>query len=352
MKDLYLRLGLLPNVDAEAIRARIKHLRSNASRSAETEEACAAGEFILLTRTRRSVYDRHHACLSVIGDVREKLGLVCSPGWDARGCADFCGSSHSIMKSANRGLWRALAASAGMLLTVATITYLVNDAGRERTSPRATSDSLREDGKSDLNNRHSGPATAGVQRPESAEQIAARQRETKVRALVNRRMQRQSAESGDGKQTRIDRIVDEVFAEAIVDRILNEQPEPLPPTGVLSSDYGSRGVAPLRIVTAVGKNYYVKLVVSGSKKTVMSAFVRGGDAFDTLVPLGSYDMRYAVGDSWYGQCVDFGEQASYVMCEERFDFRAEADHYTGYTVELILQVNGNLKTSPILEDDF
>jgi HPt (histidine-containing phosphotransfer) domain-containing protein len=64
-------------------------------------------------------------------------------------------------------------------------------------------------------------------------------------------------------------------------------------------------VAPLGIKTSKGSNYYVKLI-NMAGQTVRTMFVVGGNYFETKVPLGIYEMRYASGTTWYGTRHLFG----------------------------------------------
>lgn len=108
----------------------------------------------------------------------------------------------------------------------------------------------------------------------------------------------------------------------------------------------TRGVAPFEIRTKAGRDYFVKLVdLNGTD--VMTIFVQGGRPLETAVPLGSYRMRYAVGGEWYGPVLLFGPETSTFQADEVFDFRLDGSMYTGYTVELILQSEGNLRTSKL-----
>ncbi len=112
-----------------------------------------------------------------------------------------------------------------------------------------------------------------------------------------------------------------------------------------------QGVAPLGVKTSRGSNYFVKLV-DMSGRTVMTMFIYGGRYFETEVPLGTYEMRYASGATWYGPKHLFGPKTSYAKADSRFDFRLNGNTYSGYTVELISQVGGNLSTSHISPANF
>ena len=81
----------------------------------------------------------------------------------------------------------------------------------------------------------------------------------------------------------------------------------------------------------------------------MTIFIRNGEtASDMDVPTGTYELRYASGDSWYGETDLFGPSTSYSKAESFFTF----GNGSGYTVELYKQVNGNLHTNSIDKDDF
>jgi hypothetical protein len=110
-------------------------------------------------------------------------------------------------------------------------------------------------------------------------------------------------------------------------------------------------VAPFGIVSSTGSNYYIKLVNLGGK-TVMTAFVQGGQYFETLVPLGSYELKYAAGTTWYGERQLFGRNTVYSKASKSFEFTFDGTKFSGYTVELIMQANGNLHTQSISENDF
>jgi hypothetical protein len=83
-------------------------------------------------------------------------------------------------------------------------------------------------------------------------------------------------------------------------------------------------------------------------------FIRDGKTLEILVPVGSYELRYCAGSTWYGPVHRFGPHPD-TLCsraEERFDFARTPDGYNGYTVELILQLHGNLQTKAIPFDRF
>lgn len=70
-----------------------------------------------------------------------------------------------------------------------------------------------------------------------------------------------------------------------------------------------------------------------------------------LVPLGDFTLKYATGSGryWCGEesRFPFGRETSFHRAESIFSFLDQGDHYSGYTVELFVQPDGNLATSRI-----
>ena len=128
---------------------------------------------------------------------------------------------------------------------------------------------------------------------------------------------------------------------------------PLPAHGIIRIYTAKGRVAPLRIVTPAGfDNYFVKLVDASTSRPVMSLFVRGGKTLETRVPLGSMRIRYATGFTWQGEKALFGPETQYREADKIFDFERNAAGVTGYTVELIKRLDGNLHTSSIDPSQF
>jgi len=122
---------------------------------------------------------------------------------------------------------------------------------------------------------------------------------------------------------------------------------PLPQTGDNTAPFFN-GVAPLTIKTSsAGGHYFVKVVSAGSNLELGSYFIRSGQTLTIQVPLGTYELRYASGRQWYGTNYLFGPDTSYNKADSLFEFTFDGYQYSGYTVELITQRNGNLRTSKL-----
>ena len=121
-------------------------------------------------------------------------------------------------------------------------------------------------------------------------------------------------------------------------------------TGLVHSP-ASPGLAPLMVRTQNGANYYVK-VSRPSGGDVLSMYIHGGASFETHVPLGTYEIKYASGRVWYGTRHLFGPDTAYSKADRMFRFTLESDGYSGYEIQLYRVLNGNLSTTKIPAKDF
>ena len=124
--------------------------------------------------------------------------------------------------------------------------------------------------------------------------------------------------------------------------------QPLPQTGDNNALF-INGVAPLRIKTSTngGYHYFVKVVNIANHRELGSYFIRSGEVLEIEVPVGTYEIRYASGKQWYGIDYLFGPETTYSKADRNFTFGFDGYQYNGYTIELIMQQNGNLRTSGI-----
>ena len=92
------------------------------------------------------------------------------------------------------------------------------------------------------------------------------------------------------------------------------------------------------------------------KTDVLSVFIRAGKTVTIKIPLGSYKLNYANGKKWYGTEFLFGRNTSYNAADDVFKFERTTDqnyeYFSQWTVELIMQQQGNLQTRKINPRDF
>lgn len=132
----------------------------------------------------------------------------------------------------------------------------------------------------------------------------------------------------------------------------NEPELPLPKNGKVKYFTKKKAIAPLKIDTKYSDNYYLKLEEIHSQKTIMTIFIRGGQSVNVDVPLGSYYLKYAVGDKWYGEKFHFGPYTSYYKALDEFIFEIQGEQVLGYTLELYKQAGGNLREGIINVNEF
>jgi hypothetical protein len=111
-------------------------------------------------------------------------------------------------------------------------------------------------------------------------------------------------------------------------------------------------VAPLEIVTRGTSNYYIKLVNADTGITELFLYISGGERLEVLMPLGTYELKYASGDYWYGEELLFGPRTAFSRADAPFTFTNDGYQYAGYTVELYMQANGNLDVDSISAAEF
>ena len=92
--------------------------------------------------------------------------------------------------------------------------------------------------------------------------------------------------------------------------------------------------------------------MAATDRETLTIYIRGGDTVEVDVPLGSYEIRYAAGDTWYGEDELFGPETSYNKADDLFTFSDTGYQISGYTITLYQVVNGNLETIPLDKDRF
>lgn len=130
-----------------------------------------------------------------------------------------------------------------------------------------------------------------------------------------------------------------------------EPSKPLPNTGDTDNP-NLIGIAPLEIHTSEGSNYFIKIDNAQTNEHLVSYFIRSGETLETKIPLGSYIIKYATGQKWYGANKLFGADTTYSQADQIFQFTSDGNQISGHTIELISQVNGNLATKKIGKDNF
>ena len=136
------------------------------------------------------------------------------------------------------------------------------------------------------------------------------------------------------------------------------QPVPVPPTSILDFGQRRRAIAPLTIETEAGTNYLLKFINSANPRDQKMIFVRGGERYDTKMPLGSYYVRAASGSTWYGKKDFFGPSTSFFRLQtldgrqQALEFSQQGNILRGQTIVMKSVAQGNLRQEPISRELF
>ncbi|MGI6317325.1 MAG: hypothetical protein ACOX1J_01060 [Dethiobacteria bacterium] len=149
-------------------------------------------------------------------------------------------------------------------------------------------------------------------------------------------------------------VIEPVITYPEIKRPVFEEPiQPLPDHGTTVAYFERDAIAPFKIITKPQDLFYfVKVVEWESKLPVLTIFIHSGQDVDILLPLGSYEIRFASGKEWYGEEHLFGPKTNYEKADEMFDFWQEERKIRGYTIQLIEQHDGNLRKVRMRADEF
>ena len=137
----------------------------------------------------------------------------------------------------------------------------------------------------------------------------------------------------------------------------SEPEQPTPQQGGLEYSYNFANftgtTAPLKISTRPSDgNYVMKIVDWETGEFVASYFISRGNTLEIELPLGSYKLKFASGDKWYGTKFLFGSATAYSYVPDKMVFYLSGDYARGHQIELIPQVGGNLETPPMKAADW
>jgi hypothetical protein len=295
MKDLYKRLNITPTAFAPEIREALSGIRD--------EDLRKRTEGILLQPKRRQVYDKNHDLLSKISELRANLGVNHGEFWGSGDFSDFTTEPTQTDTETEK-----------LVNAVRATPYKADfhEKGRSHWGCFIIFGILMligyfsDDDQTKTNDHREAP-------------------------------RRESAGERRG--------FEESFSEPAV---------PAPANGFVffeKESYSDK--APFEIKTPWGSgDHIIKLKNWSTGELVLSAFVLEGASFETEVPLGTYRLQYASGDSWYGIEHLFGPDTVYGQAESQLKFFNNGINLMGHVVELIPQRGGNLRTGRISAGDF
>jgi tetratricopeptide (TPR) repeat protein len=137
---------------------------------------------------------------------------------------------------------------------------------------------------------------------------------------------------------------------------------PTPQTGPIERGGPRNRIAPFSVEGTAGTNYLIKLVNVADAKDQISVFVRGGETYSTKMPLGTYRLRAASGDTWYGKDDLFGPGTQFFQLKAKtgvatgdsslLRFYQEGRKIMGTKLSFKPVVFGNLEQETISREEF
>lgn len=126
----------------------------------------------------------------------------------------------------------------------------------------------------------------------------------------------------------------------------------LPENGWSQLYASDRQVARFKVSAPEGTHYWVKLTDVATAAPVIAMFVRGGTSAEVKVPAGTYVIKYASGQNWYGTTYLFGPDTAYGKADQTMRFWIEGNIVHGHSITLYKVLNGNLRTQSISASEF
>ena len=126
-----------------------------------------------------------------------------------------------------------------------------------------------------------------------------------------------------------------------------------PETGLVNRYSKKSRVAPFTVKTSADDaDYFVKLVNKETGQVDYEYYINTGDTLDVEVALGTYTLKYASGETWYGPEHLFGPDTAYYAGGEDLNFYQSGTTIHGFSVTLYKVIGGNFDTTTIDPEDF
>jgi hypothetical protein len=337
MRDLYRPLGLSPGCTEAQIRDALRNAPSHG-----TTVASAAA--ILLNPRRRPQYDRVHRAVSHIAKMRSETGLT-QTEFAQRHEATFCvprrddlrinrrpapptspieAPSSRRLGMGNLALMAACLAALGMFLFRDSLgpTKSETAAGRPWENYRA---------KPEQSSPDNSITAAPVQSARPAPSVSNANRVQDVRQVIKPSQGPKSQQTG-----------------RLAVQSAELQAEPLPPTGAFDTSSSTSRTAIIVRTRKDGPHTFVKIAREDGTEAARG-FIRAGEKHTFKLPFGTYILKTARGEQWFGEDFLFGPETTYGRADDKFPLQQRGDQWT---VELIPQRQGNLREVPISASQF
>ena len=98
------------------------------------------------------------------------------------------------------------------------------------------------------------------------------------------------------------------------------QPKEMPKNGYVFYCSTTDRPSSFKVTNNSSSNYYMKFVKAGTNSSIIKFFVRANSTVEIDMPAGNLELRYAYGDTWYGESLLFGDKTRYAKDSEYYDF--------------------------------
>lgn len=112
------------------------------------------------------------------------------------------------------------------------------------------------------------------------------------------------------------------------------------------------GPGPVKIRGDRRANYFVKVRDVATGRDILVAMLAAGETIDLRLAVGSYDLRYAAGETWEGEKTLFGPDTIFMRNTQILTLAFDGDRFMGFITDLVPVPREGATLAPIAAKDF
>lgn len=98
--------------------------------------------------------------------------------------------------------------------------------------------------------------------------------------------------------------------------------------------------------------YLIKVIDSVTKETIYEIFMQPENKVTIPLMLGEYELYLASGKKWFNEIDHFGVNTIYSRLDKKFIIDMNGDQISGWTIQLQVRKDGNLKSEKMNKEDW
>lgn len=98
--------------------------------------------------------------------------------------------------------------------------------------------------------------------------------------------------------------------------------------------------------------YLIKVIDSVTKETIYEIFMQPDNKVTIPLMLGEYELYLASGKKWVNEIEHFGVNTIYSRLDKKFIIDMDGDQISGWTIQLQVRKDGNLKSEKMNKEDW